>query len=331
MRLLKFLTVTAAYNAELTFFDNGSTFNGLSLSPAALLQLGNPDHTGPYVLSYLEEAVAVDFRDDPMDPHYGFFAKLTMQETLFGSFDDTRFLPEVRGYLPLGSRDVIALRLELGAMFTYAGSTSAIDQRFFLGGLDSVRGYGSLRLSPMVRVNTCGPAINGHSLCNNPSNSIGIVDVPIGGNGMLEGSLEWRHTLSDLFSVVAFVDTGEVTQDAFGADFGLSNLAVTPGLGLRIHTPIGPIRLDVAYLLVAPPRPVTVVDQTFGAQPTGYYPIPNTSAGAVDTCGWPWVPTTGWGGTAAGTGQSIPYAQPAACKSPILRNLALSIAVGEAF
>jgi translocation and assembly module TamA len=324
MKLTRKVTFTAAYNAEVTFFDSGSSFNGLSLTPAALLQLGNPDHTGPYVLSYLEEAVTLDLRDDPVEPRRGLFANLTVQEAggpLLGDFSNVRFVADAREYVPFGTRDVLAARLELGSLFTYAGTTSPIDQRFFLGGLDSVRGYGSLRLSPVARVNTCGPRISGNSLCTTPSSSIGIVDVPIGGNGMAEASLELRHKLSELFGGVAFVDMGEVTG---------TGVAVTPGLGLRIHTPVGPIRIDVAYLVIPALRQVTVVTQTFGNQATGNYPIPNTSAGGIDSCGWPFVPQTGWGGPAAGGG-STPFAQPSACKSPFLQNLALSIAIGEAF
>jgi translocation and assembly module TamA len=334
MKLSHALTFTASYNAELTFFDTGSGFNGLSLTPAALLQLGNPDHTGPYVLSYLEEGVTWDRRDDPVEPTFGAFAKLSVQEAggpLFGTFSDIRILAEARGYLPLSKRNVLALRVRAGALFPYGGSSTPIDQRFFLGGLDSVRGYGSLRLSPMARVNTCGPQIAGRSLCDTPLDSIGIVDVPIGGNGMAEASLELRHRLSETFSAVAFADTGAVSQDPSISELGASQFALTPGLGLRIRTPVGPIRIDLAYLLVAPARPVTVVAQTFGAQATGNYPLPNTSAGAVDTCGWPLVPQTGWSGTAQAGGQSIPYAQPSACKSQALRSLALSVAIGEAF
>jgi translocation and assembly module TamA len=334
MRLSNTVTVSASYNAELTFFDKGSGFNGLSLSPAALLQLGDPNHTGPYVLSYLEQTVTWDRRDDPIEPTSGVVAKLTIQEAggpLLGSFSDVRVLPELRAYVSLGKRDVLALRAQVGTLYTYAGSTSPIDQRFFLGGLDTVRGYGSLRLSPMARVNTCGPSIGGHSLCDTPANSIGIIDVPIGGNGMMEGSLEVRHRISEMFSAVAFADTGAVSQGALGPGSGALNWAVTPGLGLRIRTPVGPIRVDLAYLLVAPTRTVSAVAQTFGTQPTGNYPIPDTSAGAVDTCGWPFVPQAGWGGTAAVGGQSIPYAQPSACRAQLLRSLALSVAIGEAF
>jgi translocation and assembly module TamA len=335
MRLTDKVTFTAAYDAEVTFFDSGSSFNGLSLTPAALLQLGDPNHTGPYVLSYLEEAVTWDLRDDPVETRYGLFTKLTLQEAggpLAGSFSDVRVLAEARGYLPLGSRDVLALRLQLGAMAPYNGSVTPIDQRFFLGGLDSVRGYGALRFSPMARVNTCGPAISGKTLCTTPSSSIGIVDVPIGGDGMVEGSLELRHTISELFAAVAFVDTGEVTVTPF--DFDLSNFAVTPGLGLRIKTPVGPIRIDLAYLVIPGYRPVTVVQPTFGNQATGYYPTPNVSAGGIDTCGWPFVPQTGWSGPGPvqnGQTVTIPFAQPSACKSPYLQNLSLSIAIGEAF
>ena len=243
MRPVKHLFLTAAYNADFTFFDSGSTFNGLSLSPAALLQLGDANHAGPYVLSYLEESAAVDFRDDPIEPHRGVYAKATLQEAggpLFGTFSDVRVRLEARGYLSWGANDVVALRGELGELVPYNGSATPIEQRFFLGGLDSVRGYGSLRLSPMVRVNTCGPQVNGHTLCRSPTNSIGVVDVPVGGDGMGEASLELRHRFSESLGGVAFADVGEVLYniaaanhqmaDGFHFRQGAGGLFVTPVL-----------------------------------------------------------------------------------------------------
>lgn len=51
---------------------------------------------------------------------------------------------------------------------------------------------------------------------------------------------------ADFFRLAAFVDAGQVW--APGSEiYGIADLRVTPGMGLRIATPVGPIRLDVAY------------------------------------------------------------------------------------
>jgi translocation and assembly module TamA len=324
-KILPSLTFTPAYRAEVLVFDSGTAFSGIDLSPAALLSLS----CQVCVLSYLEQTLIWDRRDDKTEPRSGFLAQLDVQEAggpLGGSFSNTRFLPEVRAYFPLGKRDVLAVRLQLGALFTYGGTTSPVDQRFFLGGIDSVRGYGAERLSPMVRVNTCAPIVNPKNpggaripspLCQGDNQGVGIVDVQVGGNGMIEGSLELRHTLSDIFHLVAFVDTGEVTEQPFAFDFSAQGLAITPGLGLRVITPIGALRADFAYRATDPIRPVSLANGTF---PQPGYAVPSTAAGAMDGCAWP-AATTGWGG----------YAHPSTCKSEFLNRFAFNIAIGEAF
>ncbi len=325
-QILPSLTLTPAYSAELLLFDSGTAFSGIDLSPTALLSLS----CQVCVLSYLEQTLVWDRRNDKTEPSSGFFAQLDIQEAggpLGGNFSNSRWLPEVRAYFPLGKLDVLAVRLQLGALFTYGGTTSPIEQRFFLGGIDSVRGYGAQRLSPMVRVNTCAPIVNPKNpggpripspLCQGPNQGVGILDIQVGGNGMVEGSVELRHTLSDAVHLVAFVDSGEVTDQPFAFDFSAKGLAITPGLGIRIITPIGALRADFAYRATDPVRPLSLAESTF---PQPGYGLPNTAAGALDTCGWPFVPTTGW----------VNYTQPGACKSDFLRRFAFNIAIGEAF
>ncbi len=320
------LTFTPAYSAELLVFDSGTAFSGIDLSPTALLSLS----CRVCVLSYLEQTLVWDRRNDKTEPSSGFLAQLDVQEAggpLGGDFSNTRWLPEVRAYFPLGKRDVLAVRLELGALFTYGGTSSPVDQRFFLGGIDSVRGYGAQRLSPMVRVNTCAPIVNPKNpggpkipspLCQGVNQGVGILDIQVGGNGMIEGSLELRHTLSDILHIVAFVDTGEVTEKPFAFDFSAQGLAITPGVGIRFITPIGALRADFAYRATDPLRALSLAQGTF---PQPGYGLPNTAAGALDTCAWPFVPTTGW----------VNYTQPSACKSDFLRRFAFNIAIGESF
>jgi translocation and assembly module TamA len=90
--------------------------------------------------------------------------------------------------------------------------------RFFSGGDNSVRGYDYESLGPR---NAAGELI--------------------GGNRVFEASVEYEHPVTESWSVAAFVDTG----NAFlGSDFELRTGA---GIGARWFTPIGPIRLDVAW------------------------------------------------------------------------------------
>ena len=95
------LTLTPAYSAELLLFDSGTAFSGIDLSPTALLSLS----CQVCVLSYLEQTLVWDRRNDQTEPSSGFFAQLDIQEAggpLGGNFSNTRWLPEVRAYFPLG-------------------------------------------------------------------------------------------------------------------------------------------------------------------------------------------------------------------------------------
>ena len=99
--------------------------------------------------------------------------------------------------------------------------------RFFTGGDASVRGYA---------FNSIGP-----------TDDEGTV---IGGKNLLVGSVEYEHRVWDGWSLAAFVDTG----DAF--DGGSPDLKTGVGVGLRWHSPVGPVRLDFASGLDRPPGDV---------------------------------------------------------------------------
>jgi outer membrane protein insertion porin family/translocation and assembly module TamA len=76
---------------------------------------------------------------------------------------------------------------------------------------------------------------------------------PTGGHRVLDGGVELRLWLAERLQAVAFIDGGRVSRDAGGTLAGgavlgrLSESRVTPGVGLRLLTDIGPIRLDIGY------------------------------------------------------------------------------------
>jgi translocation and assembly module TamA len=331
-RTTRAVTLTTSYNFEATFFD-AQSFSGFDLSPTALLSLD----CSTCILSYLEERLVWDLRDDPIVPTRGVYLSVTLQGAgLGGNFNDILVNPELRGYIPLTPSDVLAMRLEAGWLFGLGKSTTPVTQRFFLGGLSDARGYGSTRLSPMVRVNTCSaPPVSPtqpNPLCTTPGNSIGVIDVPVGGNNMLSASVELRHQFSKLIGMAAFADLAQVNDDV--SHFSMAAFSLSTGLGLHITTPIGPFRLDAAYRVINPVRPITST-QGYGNQPVPcggpgepsctFYAYPDTSAGAVDPCGFPFVPRTGW------AYQGNPYGRPSTCQSDFLDRLNISIAIGEAF
>ena len=133
-------------------------------------------------------------------------------------------------------------------------------KRFFAGGANSVRGYAQNQMGPRVVTlpvqdllfgpggdgGVCEPVEIQDRSCDASPLAAGQFDSrPSGGSAVVEGSLELRFPIWEAIGGVAFVDFGQVWAEPSG--FGFSGLVATPGVGVRYSTPIGPIRMDVAY------------------------------------------------------------------------------------
>ncbi|MFW5916325.1 MAG: outer membrane protein assembly factor BamA [Bacteroidota bacterium] len=124
-------------------------------------------------------------------------------------------------YIQIEDDWTAAGRIRSGFIKPLGDESSPIEDRFLLGGASSLRGWGRHQISP---VNEEGKLT--------------------GGNSMLEGSLELRFPIYDIFSGVAFTDMGNVWRKAF--TYNLADLRFDAGAGLRVRTPVGPVRLDIA-------------------------------------------------------------------------------------
>ena len=118
---------------------------------------------------------------------------------------------------------VLAARGSVGTIV--GGDTQDIPatRRFFLGGGGSIRGY---------EYRTVGPKIGGEV---------------VGGLSFFEASFELRFRVTDTIGIVPFVDVGAAYEDPL-PDFS-EEFRVGAGIGLRYHTPLGPLRFDVAVPL----------------------------------------------------------------------------------
>ena len=66
------------------------------------------------------------------------------------------------------------------------------------------------------------------------------------GEEMLLGNFELRVPMEENLSFVIFYDTGKAWKKSLGESFSFSDLASDKGVGIRVKTPIGNLRLDFA-------------------------------------------------------------------------------------
>ena len=166
--------------------------------------------------------------NDLLNPTRGWLLRGRLDNANRALLSDATFVKltvEGRHYQPLWDNIILATRLELGGIEPYGDDAEIpFNVRFFAGGPGSVRGFALDRLGPL-------DAEGG----------------PIGGNSLIEGSVEVRFPIVGALGGAAFVDFGNVFRDSF--TYRLDDLRYAVGPGMRYNTPIGPIRLDVGFIM----------------------------------------------------------------------------------
>lgn len=152
-----------------------------------------------------------DSRDNIYDPKRGKRVSATVQwagHGLGGDFDYYKFTGEYRNYKAIGNNQVIAFRARLG----WAQGDVPYSALYTLGGADTLRGF---------------------------------EDDQFRGKKMYNATLEYRVPIFNKVTGVLFTDMG----DAWDAPHATwydddKSFNISVGAGVRISTPIGPIRLD---------------------------------------------------------------------------------------
>lgn len=148
-----------------------------------------------------------DSRDNVFAPSEGARYSLSAEFAGFGGdFDFNKYTLEGRKYFKVGPDHVIATRLTAG----YADGNISDSNRFEVGGADTLRGY---------------------------------EDEQYKGSKMLAGSVEYRFPVINKIQGVVFTDIGNAWTDG---GFKLNDLKTSVGVGIRMTTPIGPVRIDYA-------------------------------------------------------------------------------------
>jgi len=218
---------TWAYGAELI-----ATNEALGREPRLSLR-------DAYFLGGLTGQLGYDRSDSLLNPTKGFrLLGRTNPEISFRNANKpyVRNIVEGSAYYPAGDNLVIAGRARFGSIAGIARDELAPSRRLYSGGGGSVRGFGFQELGP--RVDVPNPKFDPED----PGDTKPTLSVPIGGRGLSEFALEGRYRFGN-YGVVGFIDAGSVTPSETP---GLSDLRFGVGVGGRLYTNFGPLRVDVA-------------------------------------------------------------------------------------
>ena len=205
-----------------------------------------------------------DRLDAPLDPSRGSLFQLDMRHASQFIWSDelrqfTRGVAELSSHYRTGRRSVFSWRVRVGGVtapkVTLDGEQRRFippEERFYAGGPSSVRGFSQNELGPFVRVIDIGRGSDS-VFVRDPAVPDGPVDTlagrlrtsPIGGDAIVLANVEYRFPLTRRLSGAVFVDAGKVF--AIDEEASSAGLRVTPGAGIRLGSPLGPIRLDVGY------------------------------------------------------------------------------------
>lgn len=181
-------------------------------------------------LGRIVPSFARDTRDNAFDPTRGSFTSGSISfaaKFLGGNEQFVKLLVEHSRYYAVrrlgGSVYSISARVGL------AGRDLPISERFFAGGSGDLRGFGFERAGP-----------------RDPKTG-----SPLGGNALIVINNELRFPIWKIFGGAIFSDTGNVFRRI--GDFSLGGLTESVGFGLRLKTPIGPLRLDFGFLVLNRP------------------------------------------------------------------------------
>jgi outer membrane protein insertion porin family len=211
------LSVGAVYRLE---HINISDLNA-GVSEALLEQAGNS------LVSSFGVSVTNDYRDSKTSPTKGW--DITNSADIAGGplgGDRNFYRVQTSGqfFYPIiinGVTTVVEVSGETGIIQSYPNTPDVpIFERYFTGGQDSIRGYDERSVGPL------DPNTND----------------AVGGDAILLGSVEYTVPIIEIIKGAIFFDTGNVWDKV--RDYGTGGVVSGTGIGLRVKTPIGPIKLD---------------------------------------------------------------------------------------
>ncbi|MEP6990804.1 MAG: BamA/TamA family outer membrane protein [bacterium] len=242
--------------------------------------------------------------DNPINPRTGSAIRADLRGAAkeIGSDPEIQFLKgllDASLYRPVGADVTFAARVRLG---TVLGRTLSFgdpvgfippQERLYAGGAASVRGYQQNELGDLIYIAENVPVLHPGSTAD--TTYIDVPDtarvrrvVPVGGNSLIVANFEARLRspfYPELVQFTLFADAGDVWQrgralggtDHKASALWLNGLRWTPGIGVRVFTPVGPFQANVGYNPFVRPAGAIYYDQAPNAQ--GFAPLYCVSPG----------------------------------------------------
>ena len=211
----EFTRVSVTYGFEILEIDD------LDPSASELLE----EEEGTSQTSSITPRLIWDSRNDRFDPSEGSVHSLEVQIAgLGGSNHFYKVIGSTTWHfaLPGGLTGFVRGRFGIGE--SYGGGNLPAAERFFLGGVTTVRGFEFRDIGPQDREGN-----------------------PLGGTSFMQFNLEIGRSFGRFLRLVAFTDAGNVY--VVSNQFDIGELRRSAGFGIRLLTPVGPVRLDWGFKL----------------------------------------------------------------------------------
>ena len=259
--------------------------SSLQVYPSEIKELSTAVRVAGPALTWIR-----DTRDSPMDAHRGTYT--SFQEFLSGKFfgaeaNFNRLDISNSSYYGFNkNRIVLARNTRYGqerVLGLNRNELIPLPERLYAGGAASLRGFGQNSAGPRdpetgYPIGGAGALINSTELRLPPptlpwvGNTVSLVLFHDMGNVFTNAGDAWasalriHQPLRDKCKVLISkfdknsnpVPTGPPTSTGVQGQCSFNYFSHTPGVGLRYHTPVGPIRLDFSYNLNPPIYPVNI-------------------------------------------------------------------------
>ena len=223
----------------------------LKITPLLIPLLSQPVRVGIVSIGWV-----FDRRDDPVDPHKGMYNTIDSGLALHAlgsqsqdaagnttTLNFVRLLVRNATYHPIGKKFVFARSTQVGDItsFNTPGDLNAIPlpERFFGGGGASHRGFPEFQAGP--RDPTTGLPLGGTFLMFNQHE----LRFPLIGDNI--GGVLF-HDLGNIYSKLSNFSLRQTQRDIRDFDY----MVHAVGFGIRYRTPVGPVRVDLAYSINGP-------------------------------------------------------------------------------